>query len=134
MIFGRRSEHKLPKFPESVESTFRDFCEALPAESVEEVKQELDKAVKAILRRAMENDLIETKLVNDLYAVSCSLLERYENYDQGGRAMVIGAIRYFVVENDPLPDSGFSSGYYDDAKVMNYVLDQLGENELIIEV
>ena len=134
MIFGRRSEHQLPKFPETVEATFRDFCEALPEEAIPDVKSELDKAVKSILRKSIENHLIETKLVNDLYSVSCSLLEGYEKYDKAGRAMVIGAIRYFVVENDPLPDSGFSSGFYDDAKVMNYVLDQLGEHELIIEV
>jgi uncharacterized membrane protein YkvA (DUF1232 family) len=133
MIFGRRTEHKLPKFPENVESTFRDFCEALPNEAIPDVKQQLDQAVKTILRKSIENDLIETKLVNELYEASCALLERYEKFDKAGRAMVIGAIRYFVVEDDPLPDTGFSSGFYDDAKVMNYVIDQLGENELIIE-
>lgn len=134
MIFGRRNEHKLPKFPESVEAVFNDFCEALPPESIAEVKSELDKAVKKILRKSLENDLIETKLVNELYEASCALLERYEEFGKSHRAMIIGAIRYFVVENDPLPDSGFSSGYYDDAKVMNYVIHQIGLDELIIDV
>src|SRR5262245_61517834 len=114
MIFGRKKEHKLPKFPESVEAVFKDFCEALPDEAIPDVKAELDKAVKEILRKSLENDLIETKLVNELYEVSCTLLERYSQYDQMGKALVIGAIRYFVVEDDPLPDSGFSSGFYDD--------------------
>lgn len=134
MVFGKRQQHKLPKFPPDVETTFRDFCEVLPEEAVSDVKIELDKAVKKILRKSLENDLIESKLVNDLYAASSTLLEKYSSYEDSGKAMVVGAIRYFVVENDPLPDSGFSSGFYDDAKVMNYVLEQLGEDDLIIEV
>ncbi len=132
MIFKRSAEHKLPKFPENVESTFRSFCISLPLEAIEDVKSELEKAVKKILKNSTKNDRIEVELVNNLHDVSNRLLDNYQNYNANQRALIIGAIRYFVVEDDPVPDSGFSSGYYDDAKVMNYVLSQIGEEDLII--
>lgn len=134
MIIGRKKRHKLPKFPEGVESVFEQFCQALPLEAVDDIRKELNKAVSKIIKDAGSNQRIELNLVNLLHKASLALLDRYEGYDEQQRALVIGAIRYFVVEDDPLPDTGFASGFYDDAKVMNYVLDQLDEEDLIIDV
>lgn len=134
MIFRRRSKYKLPKFPDTVEGNFLKFCEDLPVEAVAEIREELNLAVAEILNEARDNKLIDASLVRKLHKAALGLLERYESYDKEGREIAIGAIRYFVVADDSLPDSGFSSGFYDDAQVMNHVLEQLGEDDLIIDL
>ena len=134
MIFGRKTRHRLPQFPSGVEAVFNDFCEPLPIEAVAAVREELDKEVEKLIHSATKNQKIELRLVNALYLASKALLDQYEKYSEEEKAMIIGAIRYFVISDDPFPDTDFASGFLDDAKVMNYVLDQLGEEELIIDI
>lgn len=134
MVFGKRQRYKLPKFPDTVIPSFRSFCEALPESDIPQVREELQECVAKIESEGDENRLIDRKRLQALSRVSHYLLDRYEQYSETDRALVIGAVRYFVFIDDPLPDDAFSTGLDDDAMVMNHVLEQLGEEDLFIDV
>lgn len=134
MIFGRRIKHKLPRFPEGVASTFRALCEVIPAEDLPQLREELENCVDTIRQTAAGNHLIDLAMVDELHRCCLYLFDRYEDFSDKERALVIGAVRYFVATEDPLPDDAFSSGFNDDALVMNHVLEQVGAEEMCITV
>ena len=45
------------------------------------------------------------------------------------RPKIAGAVRYFVAGDDPFDDSIFASGLFDDQRIVNHVLEELGLNE-----
>ena len=134
MIFGKKIKHKLPKFPEGVADAFHSLCEALPVESLPDIRVELTACMDQLYQTMEENSLMDKELAENIYQRCLFLLNNYEGYDDHQRSLAIGAIRYFVVLDDPIPDDAFSSGLYDDAMVMNHVLEQLGAEDMTMAV
>lgn len=134
MIFGGGRKYKLPKFPDNIRSTFETYCEALSEEDIFQVRTELEECMEKLHRLSDRNELVDLSMADQIKQRCDYLLDRYPEYSSEHRALVIGAIRYFAIIEDPLPDSGFSTGLYDDAMVMNYVLEELGEDTMYIEV
>jgi fructose-1,6-bisphosphatase len=46
----------------------------------------------------------------------------------------VGALRYFVSDDDSFSDLEFASGFNDDAEVMNHVLEELGLEQEVIDI
>ncbi len=134
MIFGKRYKHKLPTFPAEVAPTFQNLCEAVDAGLIPQLQEELGKFVREFEEGAENNQRIDLRLVKQLEQCSRALLERYIDLTEEQRALAIGAIRYFVITDDALPDEGFASGLDDDVAVMNYVLEQLGVEGMFIRI
>ncbi|MCB0310300.1 MAG: hypothetical protein KDD42_03640 [Bdellovibrionales bacterium] len=136
MVFGlirRRSRHPLPKFPASIRPTFENLCEALPVNNVEKYQQELDLEMKKIEEDARTNPLIHLQKAKMIHACSHFLLEKYSELSKEQQALAMGAIRYFLLSNDAISEQSFASGFDDDAKVMNHVLEKLGLEDQIIK-
>ena len=133
MIF-RGQKHKLPKFPPEVTTTFYAYCEAVDPEVVPQLLEELEQCLLELKEMSQSNQKVDMEMVRALAEVSRDLLNRYDTFDSDHRSLIIGAIRYFVILDDPLPDTGFASGFTDDVMVMNHVLEQIGENDLIIPI
>ncbi|RMG42875.1 MAG: hypothetical protein D6719_05190 [Candidatus Dadabacteria bacterium] len=135
MIFGfKRRKHPLPKFPPAIAPMFRQLCEALPEENIDEYKKEVEAALAAVREEAANNDRINLPLAEKLAERCMHLLSIYPELSEDKRALAIGAIRYFVVEEDPMSESKFAAGFDDDVKVMNHVLEELGLEDQYIEL
>ncbi len=127
-------KHKLPKFPPEIIPSFKAVCEALPAEDVVQYKQEVDDVLAKFRAQALESPTINVELAEEIVARAHLLLDHYVDFDEHKRALVVGAIRYFAVIDDPLPADVFASGMNDDARVMNHVLEEVGLEEHCIRL
>jgi hypothetical protein len=133
MIFSKR-KHKLPSFPPDAARTFHRLCETLDSETVPQLREELQSAYEQIMDLAIERPLMDTRLVREIYERGLLLLDRYSGLSPQHQALVIGALRYFAATDDSFSDTHFASGFDDDAKVMNYVLEEVGIRNEYIEL
>lgn len=122
----RRVKHPLPKVPASIRQMFRSFCEALPVDQLPTLRRELETAVKAMLHEGGARIQQNTPTIQALKERSELLLARYEQFGETERKLAIGAIRYFLNPDDPFPEEAFASGFDDDVRVMNHVLEAVG--------
>ncbi|NLF25977.1 MAG: hypothetical protein GX589_10025 [Deltaproteobacteria bacterium] len=117
----------MPKFPSDVAPSFKAMCETITDEAK---LQELREAVQAVLvetrQQAEENAVVDVDRCEELAETCLYLLEHYHDFGPKQQALIIGAVRYFAVTDDPFDDGMFASGFFDDCKIMNYVLEQLG--------
>jgi hypothetical protein len=132
MFWKKRTKHPLPKFPSSVAPTFRMLCEALPIEEIGELRHIVDDNYDDFVERKRENQNLDLAGARQLTERCHYLLERYHDLSEEDRALVIGAVRYFAISEDPYDDETFASGLFDDKSVMNHVLERLGYLDKII--
>ena len=119
-------KHKLPRFPETLIPTFRRLCEPLAEEILPEVRADFDECVRKLRAEAEHNPRVNQTRLDQIAECARVLLDHYEGSSGEQRALIIGALRYFAIVDDTLPDDTFLSGLDDDAKVFNYVLEALG--------
>ena len=130
-MFGRR-KHKLPKFPPNIRPLFYSLCETLPVDQVGAYHKEVDQALAQIIGDARENKLIDTDLARELADRCHMLLDVYSQYSRVQQSLIVGAIRYFAHGEDALSEEDFASGFHDDARVVNYVMEELGIEDYFI--
>lgn len=131
MIFRRR-QHKLPKFPPNIRQMFYSHCEDLPVEEVAAYHKEVDQALEQVLEDARENELVDVDMARQIVDRCHLLLDSYSQFGAAQRSLIVGAIRYFAHGEDALSEDHFASGFNDDARVLNFVLEELGiENYFI---
>jgi uncharacterized membrane protein YkvA (DUF1232 family) len=126
-----KKHYALPNFPPRAKATFWSLCEAVPESSLAGIFKELDTQVAERREEAKKNQNIDKVLLEKLYERSKLLLKKYPGLKDDKRALIIGAIRYFVIVDDELPESDFAAGFYDDVKVMNFVLQEVGIEDFI---
>ena len=124
MIIKRRM-HKLPKFPPKVRDTFKNLCETLPVATMRDLQHEIDHCLEDIRERALTNKNIDIRYAEELSERSHYLVEHYEEFSPKEQSLIVGAIRYFAIADDPFSEDDFASGFIDDVKIMNYVLEEL---------
>ncbi|MCO6430335.1 MAG: hypothetical protein J5J00_05690 [Deltaproteobacteria bacterium] len=134
MIFGKRRKYKLPKFPESVEKNFKSYCEIADPEAVPRLLQELEDCLSLLQQMAEKNPRVDFDVAKRLAEVSRALLRDYQSFGLRERGLIIGAVRYFAVLDDSVPDDGFATGFIDDIQVMNHVLEEIGREEMALPV
>jgi len=132
--FFKKRKHPLPKFPADVAPTFERLCEALPVERVKELEPEVDLCMKNFEDAAADYPHMNLTLARQIADRCRTLLSKYPELSESERAMVIGAVRYFAISEDALSETTFASGFHDDARVINYVLEELGMAELCLRI
>lgn len=130
----RRRKHNLPKFPPLVRKTFRKLKETLPASDVAAYKTEVERALADIEKSGETNHFIDIRLARELADRCMQLLDLYPQYDVSQQAMIVAAIRYFAISHDSFSEEHFASGFDDDVKVMNHVLEEIGLEGRYIEI
>lgn len=132
MFFRRRSRHPLPKFPGTVADAFHTLCREIGVEQLDEVRTEIEKTITALRERVGEKPNLNLPMAEEIAARCFLLLDRYPNSNPEERRLIVGAISYFVIDDDCADDDAFATGFDDDARVMNHVLERLGiENQFI---
>jgi len=130
----RRRRYELPKFPPHVIPSFRRLCAAKDSADVPEIKIRLEAAVHELKMEAQSKGLLDQHIIEALYNSATFLLEHYEEFNKKQQALLIGAVYYFGLSDDPSPDTSFATGLDDDVAVMNYVLEELGVEGFFISL
>jgi hypothetical protein len=133
MFFSRR-KHKLPNFPEEAIPTFRSLCEVLPDEAIPDLSDKLDEAYDTYENRSLENPLMNMRRVQQIYDVAHYLLRQYHSFANHEKSLIVGAVRYFLDDDDVALGAEFFTGFDDDAKIMNHVLEELGVEDRFIRL
>ncbi len=134
MFFFQKTKHKLPKFPPTVATIFKSLREDLSVEEAQKLRDEVLICVDEAREREKKDPRTDLESTIELANCCKVLLDRYENFSSKQRALVVAAVRYFAGGNDPLNDEEFASGLWDDKRVMNYVLEQLGIEDMYLKV
>lgn len=125
-MLGLGNKHHLPKFPPEAIPTFKRLCRTLSAADLKELKAGLDAALTELRQSARHNPRINLPLAEAIAQRCYSLLELYDHRTPQEQSLIVGAVAYFAISEDPLPDDQFASGFNDDAAIVNYVLEKLG--------
>ena len=120
MAFWKK--YPLPKFPPNLIPMFDSCCELLSEEDLTALGKEL---MQEFDRMAAEAD--RDKVLIDQMKKACNrLVEAYPSLSEKLKRLVVGALRYSIVEEDAISDAVFAAGLLDDVKVINHVLERVG--------
>lgn len=133
-MFGWRKKHPLPKVPGSVIPTFKRLCRTLSESELKDLRSGLDLALSELNRPGEAASQINLKLAGEIASRCYFLLDYYSKYGAQQQALIVGAVAYFAIAEDAMCDRRFLSGLEDDARVVNYVLEQLGIKGKFIEL
>jgi hypothetical protein len=77
---------------------------------------------------------VDVDTANRIAVTLGHLLDEPDSYGADERALLRGAVDYFVMRDDGEDDLRSPIGFDDDARVVNAVLDALGRSDLRVEV
>lgn len=126
MFFWKKRRHKLPKFPPMVGQTFRLLCETLDDQQVKELRNAVDQHFLDAIENSKTIETYDIDSARILVDCCYFLLDSYREFDEKQQSLIVGAVRYFAIADDPFDDETFATGFHDDMRVMNYVLEELG--------
>jgi uncharacterized membrane protein YkvA (DUF1232 family) len=126
-------EQVIKLLPKEFSKVFKMHTEDVNQETVDFLMQELDSYLKKIQNIALNNPNIDLKTVQKMVDTCKSLLTSYSMYDADERAVITGAVRYFLDENDASDDLNEVFGFDDDLAVLNAVTITLGKTDLLIQ-
>ncbi len=135
MVFGsRKKKYPLPKFPPDVSQTFHDLAVPVEAGEVVELERGISERLAAAKLAAKEHDTVNVPRCENIAERCRYLLSRLPTVPSAKQALIGGAVRYFLYDADPQSDTAFATGFDDDAQVVNFVLEELGEKDGFISL
>ncbi|MCB0317640.1 MAG: hypothetical protein KDD56_02705 [Bdellovibrionales bacterium] len=133
-MIWKRKKHPLPKFPTSVASVFRNCCEVVSSDNIPVLRSQLENSMNQLRASISNNPTMDLNLATSIYKVCIELLDNYDRFSTKEQGLIIGAVRYFAVAEDPFPDEIFFFFFDDDFRVLNHVLEKIGWDEYYIDV
>lgn len=131
-MWGRK--HRLPKFPEDVIPTFKGCCGSASPDQRESLRQAVKATLQDMSAKAKTNKLLDLRLAQQIAERCLLLLDIHDQRTSQEQALIIGAVTYFAAVDDPFSDEAFASGFHDDARIVNYVLEELGIKDKFIDL
>lgn len=129
-----RNLHRLPKFPPQIIPLFRSLCTDISVEQLPQLQQEFSDLKTKILDENKGNRLFDKRLAEKIFEACEILLDSYAHATTSQRRLIVGALKYCIISEDPFPDTVFASGLRDDAKIVNHVLEQIGQVDKVISL
>jgi len=129
-----KKSHKLPKFPDGAADMFRSLCKTLSKDEAELLAEQLHDAYARMLAQSGSSPHMNVRRLEEVYSVASYLMEHYPSFSKDQQALIVGGVRYFALDDDLVSDAAFFTGFDDDAKILNYVLAQIGVNDRFIRL
>ncbi|MEM7339213.1 MAG: hypothetical protein AAF467_11225 [Actinomycetota bacterium] len=111
---------------------FRQLCLPTSAEELAEMAEVVEFHLVQIKDMAHPNADLE--LAERITASLLALLGEDADFDADERALIRGAIEYFILADDASDDMADLLGFDDDARVVNSVLDRIGRPQHRIDL
>jgi uncharacterized membrane protein YkvA (DUF1232 family) len=128
----------LPLFPNSLEPELdhmlAPLCTEISPAQAADLRKQITAHLEQVQTALQQNEFIDLHLAEQLAAILSSLLDNLSGYPDRHRCLIAGAARYFVHSKDVQADFASVLGFDDDAAVLNYVLGQIGRNDLRVEL
>ncbi|MCB0346753.1 MAG: SseB family protein [Bdellovibrionales bacterium] len=130
----KRSAARKHRLSQREAEVLKQLVEAIPDQELFELRQQVSQAVARIC--GLDDGLLgpDQRLMNAIAERAMMLIEVYPRRSTKEKALITGAVRYFWSHRDAIPDSTSLIGLDDDARVMNFVLEELGFEEAFIDL
>jgi len=112
---------------------FVGLCETLRSDDLRALRAQVAAYLLQLEQQQSRSELIALDLavlLTDRLDRLCELAPELSDEQQ---ALVVGAARYFISQDDAIPDTRACTGLDDDVRIVNHVLRQLGRTEWLIE-
>jgi len=118
---------------DELKATFTVFCKAVPDSLIGTYCSKVEQRLESY--QNCEDFLgPNIDLANKIGRATLDLLGSYSGLTDDHKALVIGAVEYFLLEDDSTPDATPIVGFDDDAQVLNHVLEALGRGDQMIDL
>ncbi len=102
-------------------------------QSPRKLRSKVVRHVGSMRAAAVSNELLPVDLAQVMAMRLTELLDALESFSPEHQALVLGAARYFIADDDHRPDTQDAMGLDDDLLVLNYVIAAIGRPELLVE-
>lgn len=134
-MFFSKKNHKIPSYPKEIAKIFKSYCIDIDNEKdIETLKIKVIEEVENAKKRKKEGMYIDVKMAEEIAKRCLYLLKNFSTFSQEQKRLVTGGVCYFAVSDDPLSEEIFASGYDDDAKIINHVLEEIGIDDMYIDL
>lgn len=106
----------------------------LPADRIPGLKAQIAAHLEQVRRHHGQNEFLDIDLARRIAEALNDLLDTYVAFSPDHQQLVVAAVRYFTDMDDAEPDVSSIFGLDDDARVLNFVLTQVGLPEYRIEL
>ena len=110
------------------------LCEALPETAVTNLTTKIDEYLLAIQEAQQQNEFMDIRLAREIADRLHQVLQDYGRYPTNQQALIVGAARYFIKNDDAEHDLHSILGLDDDTAVLNFLLDTLNQPGLKIQL
>jgi uncharacterized membrane protein YkvA (DUF1232 family) len=116
-----------------LELNFKPLCLELSAEQVVELADRVQAHLEVLRQAERVNKALDKATAEAVAHRLTGLLAEITCLPKDQRPLVIGAARYFIRSLDIQPDFNSSVGFIDDVTVLNFVLRQIGRDDLRLD-
>lgn len=106
----------------------------LPAHGIRDLRQKVIRHLEELASEALDNDAVDLGLAARITDALLSMIEAVPDLNASAKDAVRGAVDYFVLNRDELPDLDSRVGFVDDAQLVNSTCEQIGLPELKIRI
>jgi len=118
----------------TIEKVFNKLAVPVKPQKMEQLKTDIKRYLERITRAQNKNEFLNEPLARKIGKTAIYLLDSYQQYPKNKQALIIGAVKYFLLDADEENDLESPLGFDDDAEVFNYVLKNIGRDDLIIDI
>lgn len=134
--------HPKPSIPDQTDALglsidarahFDELKANLPAADLAALRASVQEHLERFQAAARGFELLPVDLAEELAEKLDVLLGSADSLSVAHRALLVGAARYFISEDDAIPDLSGVLGLDDDVEVFNHAIHQMGRDDLSIE-
>lgn len=120
------SAYPFPNYPAALAPVFKSLCKPFTSGAVKLLREKLEERIGALKLEAKNLAQSDIETGRILAERAKTLLDKYFEFSDINKALVAGAVNYYLFERDCVPDHHPAVGFFDDVKIMNHVLEQVG--------
>lgn len=117
-----------------VQKVLTEYIRETSASDLLAAVESVDSHLALVAETAERQDFVDLRLARAIGEALRQLLDDSEQYTGRERALLMGAVRYFVHHDDVTGDLTNPTGFEDDAAVLNAVCRFLGRSDLTISI
>ena len=119
---------------QEIDRVFTQLCADVDPALLTVLITEVEQHASLVRSALGVNEFLDVALAEKIAKLLKDLLGNIEKYPKPKQRLIVGASRYFVRSHDAQADLSSLLGFDDDAAVLNYVLVELGHDELRIKL
>lgn len=106
----------------------------IPAHGVRDLRAKVVRHLEELASEALDNESVDLGMAARISDALLSLVAAMPDLDDSSRMSIRGAVDYFVLNRDELPDIDSRVGLVDDAQLVNKTCDEVGLPDLKIRI